>query len=561
MLDEIGRHSSSHVTGALRPTEGPSAHSDRPSRCVEPRWLLPLAVAGAVCGLFVHAALLRGFWSDDAFITYRYARNIATGLGPVFNPGEQLEGFSNPLFTFLLAGLYRFLPGPPLMPWLARGLGVLSAMASLIVLAMVAGAALRRGVALAVLSTAMCTSFALWSVGGLETDLYALLITLGFVLTVRRPRDMAAQAGLGLVLAALALSRPEGVLPAGALFLGRLIDPNTRRDWRGHATIAVIAAMPVAAYVGWRVAHFHDWLPNAFYAKRMNPVIAFWRGIWYLKNFFLDNGNLPLYAPMIFAFQSRDTRRVAWLGALVLAIDLPFNLIVGGDWMDQHRFVAPVTPILFLLVGLGWMTMLDLLVAGLRARGRVTPRWLAPAGAALALVSLALPNVHLTKVERHRPAMSVIPYFTVMAQVVAASAPPAWTIATHDIGAIGWYGQTRVLDMIGLIEPWVGGRMFAGDTAVVLRRPELVLLHYDNRTPPLGRWLPICVKGMDSAYVVPRGVEGLPRSLRVRTDLAVDYERRLKRVPESLRRQVLALHEHLLAHQPDMYPVLVSDPP
>jgi hypothetical protein len=115
--------------------------------------------------------------------------------------------------------------------------------------------------------------------------------------------------------------------------------------------------------------------------------------------------------------------------------------------------------------------------------------------------------------------------------------------------------------MIGLIDPSVGGRMFAGDTAVAKRRPELVLLHYDNRSPPLGRWLPIRIEGMDSVYVVPNGVEGLPRSLRVRADLAPEFERRLTAVTPELRREVQSLHAHLMTHQPDMYPVLVSDPP
>lgn len=43
------------------------------------------------------------FLQDDAFITFRYAANIADGLGPVWEPGNYVQGYSNPLWTFTLA--------------------------------------------------------------------------------------------------------------------------------------------------------------------------------------------------------------------------------------------------------------------------------------------------------------------------------------------------------------------------------------------------------------------------------------------------------------------------
>ena len=56
--------------------------------------------AAAIIALFAAETLLFVDWiPDDAFISFRYARNIADGLGPVFNPGERVEGASNPLWT------------------------------------------------------------------------------------------------------------------------------------------------------------------------------------------------------------------------------------------------------------------------------------------------------------------------------------------------------------------------------------------------------------------------------------------------------------------------------
>jgi hypothetical protein len=54
--------------------------------------------------LLIHAAHYI-FLTDDAFISFRYARNLSQGYGLVFNPGlERVEGYSNFLLVLLLAG-------------------------------------------------------------------------------------------------------------------------------------------------------------------------------------------------------------------------------------------------------------------------------------------------------------------------------------------------------------------------------------------------------------------------------------------------------------------------
>ena len=50
-----------------------------------------------------------GFWlsfrQDDAFILFRYAANLVSGNGLVFNPGEWVEGFTCPLWVLVLSGV------------------------------------------------------------------------------------------------------------------------------------------------------------------------------------------------------------------------------------------------------------------------------------------------------------------------------------------------------------------------------------------------------------------------------------------------------------------------
>ncbi len=68
------------------------------------RGLVMIAAVSALL-LLVLARALGGYLTDDTYIFLRYARNIAEGNGAVFNLGERVEGFTSPLWTFLLAGL------------------------------------------------------------------------------------------------------------------------------------------------------------------------------------------------------------------------------------------------------------------------------------------------------------------------------------------------------------------------------------------------------------------------------------------------------------------------
>ena len=75
---------------------------------------------------------LAWFLCDDAFISFRYVRNLLEGHGLVFNPGEYVEGYSNFLWVLELAALWGIFGIRPedAAPWLsvACTAGTLAAM-------------------------------------------------------------------------------------------------------------------------------------------------------------------------------------------------------------------------------------------------------------------------------------------------------------------------------------------------------------------------------------------------------------------------------------------------
>ena len=65
-------------------------------------WLVGLGIPAWLLGW--NMWIVRKFTVDDAYISFRYARNLADGLGLVYNAGERIEGYTNFLWTVLLAG-------------------------------------------------------------------------------------------------------------------------------------------------------------------------------------------------------------------------------------------------------------------------------------------------------------------------------------------------------------------------------------------------------------------------------------------------------------------------
>ena len=162
------------------------------------------ARGASIAGIALLALLLQCwyFWPytmDDSFISFRYSKHIAEGLGPIWNPAdaaEPVEGYTSILHVFLLAGLN----------W-ALGLSIYGAAKTLGVVC-VAGLALilaiwavRRGfgpLPIAVLMSPFVLPFmAANAVSGMETGLYILLISL-FVLAAIHVLEKPSRGGIEL---------------------------------------------------------------------------------------------------------------------------------------------------------------------------------------------------------------------------------------------------------------------------------------------------------------------------------------------------------------------------
>ena len=281
------------------------------------------------------------FLTDDAFISFRYARNLLEGHGLVFNPGEYVEGYSNFLWILELAALWGVFGLRPeqTAPWLSVVCTVGTLAAMLWWTARLPGMPQRRLVGWMALGL-VCSSatFAEWSsAGGLETRQFTLFLVLAVVGLTLYPEHRRALLGVSLSLAAAALTRPEGPLFAACCFgwyVGqRRVDTGTwRRDWQSVAWLVGPFVVLVGAHYLFRYVYYGEWLPNTYYAKYVRPWYGM--GVYYLLAATVETG-LYLLVPLAGLALGKDWRArgslTYALPILCIGAHMAYLARIGGD--------------------------------------------------------------------------------------------------------------------------------------------------------------------------------------------------------------------------------------
>ena len=331
--------------------------------------------------------------TDDAFISFRYARKLLQGHGLVFNPGERVEGYTNFLWVLELAALWGLFGLRPeyAAPWLSVACTIATLVLLLYWTARVPGLQ-RRGLTawLALGLVASSATFAVWtSAGGLETRQFTMFIVAAVVcLAVHRENRWGLLAA-SFSLAGAALTRPEGLLIAiicFGWFVGqqRLPDalPGVERrrytvagivwrlvkglNWREIAYLAAPFALLIAGHFLFRYAYYGEWLPNTYYAKFVRP---WWEaGVRYYAAAALETG-LYLLLPLAIAGAWQHWRRqgdsLYILPLLLVGLHALYVMRVGGDYFEWRPldFYWPLlaAPAAVGIIGLG-----EKLAAGLR---------------------------------------------------------------------------------------------------------------------------------------------------------------------------------------------------
>ncbi len=399
---------------------------------------------------------------DDAYITFRYARNVAAGVGFVYNPNQHVLGTTTPLWTLLLAvGDHLGLGSLPkialavgatadgvttfLLFWLARRLDLPTTWAGLVSLLFAGSAA----------SIAFTT-------GGMETPLFIMWVISAVLADVD---DRPTLAGTASALATL--TRPEGILVT-ALIIGRRLLTDQRKPWR----IALINLALLAPWIAFAFMYFGSPIPQSMDAKAVvysssDPLAnAKWLLVQlglpglsvsetvvlptaYDVGLFLGRIVLVVGIAALPRLVRFVRRRPETLPAVAFAPALALAYAIAGfrNVMLFHWYLVPLVPFYLL----GFTAFLRLLT-----RHRA---WLFRAGSAILLMSWMALGLNLWRNPSQspfRPLGTVLvreDAYIAAAQFLAPQLKPGDVVALPEIGAFGYHTSVNVLDTVGLVSP------------------------------------------------------------------------------------------------------------
>lgn len=241
------------------------------------RVTLYLLWVAAVVGAFLLWRSFADYVFEDAFITYRYADNLAHGRGFVFTEGERVLGTTAPLYTLILAA--------------AGFIGLdIPSVSGVVFAASVAGTGIVGGLVLRALGAPLlAVLFALVAVAGgpqvqdyfgLETPFVTCLV-LGVVLAMLQGKETLAAVLVGFAF----LTRYDSALLAILMF-GLVALRDRRIPWRNGLIASAIVA-PWLAFSQW---YFGSVMPNTLGAKTgdTGPLAYFvnmariqWEALWH----------------------------------------------------------------------------------------------------------------------------------------------------------------------------------------------------------------------------------------------------------------------------------------
>jgi hypothetical protein len=405
--------------------------------------------------------------------------------------GERVEGYSNFLWILVVAPFMK-LGANPL--WVAKLLGLLFGAASLV---LIDGTAFllfeedRAGwIGLMASVLAGCSwYFALWSIGGLESTLFAFLLIATVCSYARYRRraesDPSAHDWSWLPLALLGMTRPEGPLVFVVLLAVKLYDLRMKRGQPRQAILWLGGFVAIyATYFLWRWSYFGELLPNTYYAKTSGGAIQYRIGAMYLIDFLTTQG--LVYASLGFVGLAgalacvMRTRNSLFAVLLLIGLAYAFFIVdAGGDWMPGFRFVVHVYPIVALVIAAGLYEVV---------------RLPSVAGAALIVMtasSLFASAAHLKQPDQvpwlgdrlgDRIDLTPTGPYDEMAQYLKRETSARSWVALGEAGFIPYVAEDiNVIDIFGLMDKHIGrlpGLIHEkGDAAYVLsRQPDYILL-------------------------------------------------------------------------------------
>ena len=438
--------------------------------------------------LFV-AFILRIAWKlythytyEDAFITFRFARNLSNGLGFVYNPNEHVYGTTTPLFAIILGMWIKIFPN--LIVFGASMFGLLSGLASIVLVWKLLNEfhISKTQSILAIGVLVLSDKFWAHDMGGMETALVICAMMASYFMLVRNRSTWA-----GLFAGTLLWIRIDGVFWFCILVLVTWV--ITRQFPRNFIVIATLVYLPwlvfATLYFGSPIPYTISAKWVAYHTIGLQPVLI---RIQTLLNW-LTPLSLPTLSTNLISWIAAITilfsfigtmayRRQKWLMVLpVFCLEEIVRLVVMGETFEP-RYFMPLFWALMILFGLGVRTVWGYL----SGRFKLKPILGFSTIAVYICISLwfSLQKAQLGKDTQYFVYDSSLKQLGIWLE---KNTPTSSTVFLEPLGYIGFYANRHMLDEVGLVSPQVVALKNEGYSTFALITsldPDYAILHCDD---------------------------------------------------------------------------------
>jgi len=425
------------------------------------------------------------FIQDDAFTSLRYVQNFVDGNGLVFNIGERVEGYTNFLWVLLLSAVSFLAHALNLnLPLVAQVLSTLFGVLLLVSTYLLAKKIIAKNYSGSIISSLLAlsapamvlftTPFIYWSVSGMETPLFVSLTLLSVYYFIDY-EEQGKRNAFVIVSVLNSFLRPEGMFFFILLMSFKLIKNFfSAEEFKLSKKIKlsfdssikkslIIYAVPVIAYIIFRLLYYGYPFPNTFYAKTEFTTQFLTRGWNYYINFLEEYLLFGLfYVPVLIQLmRSRTNAKENILIGFALVYTITI-IVIGGDVLPVNRFFLTIMPMLFILF---INSTTELIEEFLKGKVNLIAKY------SLVIILLAYSVINYqhnlpVMMEKRAYETGLVTKMKIYAELLntvrkdkikikSKNKIKTTSVAMSTIGAFSFYSGARVIDLVGLTDEYV----------------------------------------------------------------------------------------------------------
>lgn len=444
------------------------------------------AIAFAALGLSYYyinfANMVNHYFSfplDDPWIHLTFARNLIDYHSFSYFKSEMITaGSTSPIYTFVLSAVYLIIKNEFILSYV---LGILFLISSAIFFYKLSSFEFSNENIYAFMLTGIFVADK-WlnfiAVSGMETTMFVFIL-IGCVYFYKQRKAIPFAIFLGLIL----WGRPDGLVFIAALAVDYIFAKSFSMQNKNlklfskneFLKIGIIAGGIIAVYFGLNLFLSGSLLPNTFNAKlayydpEFRSRISFLRyEVWE----YFTNGAYGIMAVGFFfsvikmlydIFRKQYNRNIVYIIFIFALIfiywyKLPYAHRFG-------RYLMPAIPFIILVSGLGFRDAAKMIGEYFKNRKFANLAMLAISSV---ILIFSLKNYNENKTNYAEQCAYIHDRHIVTANWIKENTNPEDLIATHDVGAIGFYCGRKIVDVAGLITPELIGKINDKDYAAYM---------------------------------------------------------------------------------------------